>query len=118
MPERVTVREDHQIILIDSFGDITAEDLQRSLEAVDRIRRERGYARMLVDASMQASLPGTLSLHEFAEHLAGALEGLKIAVVVSPVTDRDMGFLETAARNRGVQMRAFDSHEAALDWLT
>jgi hypothetical protein len=42
---------------------------------------------------------------------------MRYAVAVSPEVARDVGFLETVSRNRGVNMRLFESTDRALAWL-
>jgi len=47
MPEKVSIREDLQIIQVESYGEISAEDLQASLRMVAKIQQERGLTRYL-----------------------------------------------------------------------
>ena len=117
MPERVTVREDLQIIQIDSYGEVTADDLRGSLDAVFGIRQERGFTKVFVDASRETSFPSTLPVFDFGSDLAQTARGMKFAIVSSPKTDSGLRFLETVTHNRGGQLRVFDSADAALAWL-
>jgi hypothetical protein len=117
VPEKVTIREDLQIIQIESYGEVRAEDLQGSLEAVAKIRQERGLTKVFVDATKETSFPSTFPVFEFGSALANTIRGMKFAVAASPKTDRDLRFLETVAANRGAHVSVFDSVEAALAWL-
>lgn len=118
MPEKVTVREDLQIIQVESYGVLSAKDLKRCLEKVVEIRRERGFTRVFVDASRERTLHDEFTVFEFGADLAKAVLGMKIALVASPELERAGRFLETVAANRGVHLVVFDSEEAALAWLT
>jgi hypothetical protein len=117
MPERVTIRKDLRIIQIDSYGTVTAGDMRRSLEEVAEIHREQGLSRVFVDATQETSLPSTLPLFEFGSALSESLRVLKFAVAVAPTLKDDFAFLEDVTRNRGMQVRMFDSSDAALAWL-
>ena len=117
MPEEVTVIEDLQIIKVDSYGDVTAEDLKESLEAVVRIRQERGFTRVFVDATKETSLPDTFSAFKFGERMANAIRGLRVAVVGSKMLAKDLEFIQTVAQNRGGIIQVFDTKEDALAWL-
>ena len=117
MPETVVVREDLQIIHVDSYGDVTIEDLESSLDAVLQIRRERGLTKVLVDASKETSLPSLMRIYDFGSNVAANLRGVRIAVAISPHTQEDLSFMETVARNRGALVAVFVSVDAALAWL-
>ena len=117
MPEEVTVLEDLQIIKVDSYGDVTATDLKKALEAVVRIRQERGLTRVFVDATKQTSLPDTFSAFKFGERLAHAIQGLRVAVVGGKMLAKDLEFIQTVTQNRGGILQVFDTKEDALAWL-
>lgn len=117
MPEDVIVRDDLQIIEVTSYGDITLEDLRQSLHTIAQIHQDRELSRVFVDATQETSLPSTLPLFKFGSELAERLRTTRIAVAVSPRNREDMHFLETVTQNRGMQVRTFDSEEAALEWL-
>jgi hypothetical protein len=74
MPEKVTIREDLHVIQVESYGVVSLEDLKGSLEAVARIRQERGYTRVFVDATQQTSFPSTFPVFEFGSRLARRFE--------------------------------------------
>lgn len=118
MPERVTIREDLQIIQVDSYGDVTEEDLKGSLDEVMRVHGETGISKVLVDATQETSLPQTFPLFEFGAELAAELLTIQFGVAVSPEVADDLRFLENVTRNRGMNVKMFDSTDAALAWLT
>jgi hypothetical protein len=117
MPEKVYIRDDLQIIHIDSYGDVTSKDLRRSLERVCRMYREHGLTRIFINATGETSLPSTYPLFEFGSDLADYVQFFVFAVVVSPAVKDDLMFLETVTRNRGMTVRMFSSEKAAITWL-
>jgi len=117
MPEKIHIREDLQIIHIDSFGDVTSDDLRNSLNEVCRIYQEHGLTRIFIDATRETSLPSTYPLFEFGSDLADYVQFFVFAVVVSPAVKDDLMFLETVTRNRGMTVRMFDSPKTAMSWL-
>jgi hypothetical protein len=120
MPEVVTVREDLGIIEVRSYGEVSEQELTSSREEVSEIIRERGIKKVLVDACDLTSLPSTFPLFLFGKSFADEdiLRTMMMAAVTSEKTTKDVAFIETVARNRGVEMRIFDSTDAAIDWLT
>jgi hypothetical protein len=119
MPEVVTVREDQGIIEVRSYDEVSERDLTVSRDRVAEIIREKGIKEILVDARDLTSLPPTFALFLFGKSFADdeALRTVKLAAVVSEKTTKDMSFIETVVRNRGVAMRIFESMEAAISWL-
>lgn len=117
MPEKIALLEDLQIYRIDSYGDVSIEDMKQSLAQLVEMQRESGLRRVLVDATKETSLPPAGPLYEFGSELAKTVAHLTFAIAVAPGLARDLGFIETVTRNRGMQVRVFDSVDAALAWL-
>ena len=117
MPEEVSILADLGIIQIDSFGEVTGADMLATLEEILHIQSERGLTRVFVDASKETSLPNTLPLHQFGSMLSADAMMLRFAVLVNDQVREDLHFLETVTKNRGMQVRMFDSREEAMAWL-
>jgi hypothetical protein len=119
MPDTVEILEDLEIIRVTCRGEVTEHDLMNDRRELSRIHRERGFTRVLVDAVQATSAPETFPLFEHGRELArqDAARSMRYAVAVSPEVARDVGFLETVSRNRGVNMRLFESTDRALAWL-
>ena len=117
MPERVSILEDKGIILVESFGTISIDDIRNSLDQVIKLQIETGYKRILVDGSKETSMPETFPLFEFGEDLAKSLSGSQIAVITSLFTHNDLNFLETVIANRGGKIRLFEKLKDAYAWL-
>ena len=118
MPEKVKIREDMQIIQIDSCGHVSADDLNGSLEAVIKISDERGINKVLVDAMRLDTLPSAGFIYQFGESLTKAfVRGVQFAIVIPQNSKADHRFMETIAQNRGGLFMDFHYREDALDWL-
>jgi hypothetical protein len=117
MPEEVSILADLGIIQIDSYGEVSEADMLATMEEILQIQKERGLTRVFVDASRETSLPRTLPLHQFGSALSSDAMMLKFAVLVSDKVREDLHFLETVTRNRGMEVKMFDSREEALAWL-
>jgi hypothetical protein len=118
MPETVTLDEDLGIVRIESYGDVTAEDLKATLASALRIHQERGFTRGFVDATKVTSYPSTFSIHDFGLQAVESISRIKVAIAAPTGKLNDPVFFETVLRNRGINIRVFDSPEAALGWLT
>lgn len=117
MPERVSVDDKHGIILIESSNLVGTDDLSKSLAAVLKIAQNTGFTKVMVDASALVLLPSLLHLHIFADELSMRTKGFKHAIVVSEYSPKTLEHVETAAMNRGTNIKIFTSRTDALDWL-
>jgi hypothetical protein len=116
MPERVRINEDLDLIEIQSYCDVSIEDIAESLARVRRICADTGRSRVLVDTTDQTSLPNTTDLFElFSTHPLD----FRVAILMEKptATAGDLAFIETVARNRNVTMKLFRTRDEALAWL-
>lgn len=116
MPETVNINSELNIIEVMSFGDVTEEDAKSSLFSVERLSRETGISKVLVDTTEEKSLPEIFDIYRFASNLP---RGVSFAVLVkeSQDTKREVHFIETVAINRGLLVQKFTSRNEALKWL-
>ena len=117
MPEKVSILEDLKVIKIESWGDVNEKEMRVTLDEVLEIHKKRGYTKVFVDASKMDSMPTTLPMFQFGSDMAERVMSMKYAAFMSPKLLPDMDFLETVTRNRGMQVKMFNSEEAALEWL-
>ncbi len=118
MPEEMTIREDLQVIQVKSWGDITTADFKKTLDEILRIRQAQGLTNVFVDARKVTSYPSTISILDFGSEAARALMDIQLAIAVPPGKREDPVFFENVTRNRGANVRVFDTPDAALAWLT
>ena len=119
MPETVTVLEDQGIIEVRSFGEVSAEDWQKSVDIVMELVRDRGLTKVLVDSLDLVSIPRTWTLYEFGNLLAAIKfpPSVRIAATIQGPLREDLKFIETVATNRGRQLKVFGSIDEAITWL-
>ena len=117
MPDTVYFDDEIKIIKVDSVGDVTPEEMMKSLQAVLGLAEETGCNKILVNTILQTSMPSVMNLHKFGAELSNKSLLMKYAVVVSKDTHTDNYFIETVSKNRGVNMMIFDSEKEASDWL-
>ena len=117
MPEEVLIREDLQVIQVNSRGDITTVDFNRTLEDLLRIQQDQGLNKVFVDATRVISYPSTFSIFEFGSEAAKALKDIQFAISVLPGQRSNTEFFETVMRNRGARVSILDSPDDALAWL-
>jgi hypothetical protein len=116
MPETVDYDEGLGVILVRSFGVVSAEEMEASVGRVARLSAEMGSVKVLVDAEHLEAMPQAGDLFFLA---ATFPRSARLAVVISRHREvrGDLRFAENAARNRGVDLRLFSTRSEALDWL-
>ena len=116
MPEEVQINQELEIIEVLSYGKVTGQTLDASLQEVVRLNKETGLNRILVDTMKQTEMPSVMTLYNFANALP---RNMRFAILVSEKqnTREDQDFFETVARNRGFVVREFESRDEAVDWL-
>ena len=116
MPENVTINNEHGIIEINSYGDITETILYESVNKLKQFREETGINKVLVDTTRQNSMPNTISLYNFGNNIPHLF---KYAIIVSDLqpTKKDQDFLEAVTIKRGFRVQEFISREEAIEWL-
>lgn len=117
MPDTVYFDDEIKIIKVDSVGDVTQEEMLKSLQAILEIAEETGCDKILVNTVNQTSMPSTMHMHQFGTELSNKSLQMKYAIVVSKDTHPDNYFIETVSKNRGVNMVIFESEKEAIDWL-
>ena len=117
MPDDISILEKEGIIYINSKGNIKQDDLVHSYKSVMQIALDNNLDKVLVDTRDQTSLPSLIALYEFGEILSQHFQHFKHAIVVSPKSPNNLGFIETVSKNRGVNIKIFNSIDLALAWL-
>jgi hypothetical protein len=117
MPDRVSIREDLQIIRVDSWGSVTERDMRTTLQAVVGLEQERGLRRVFIDARRVESLPSSIPLYGLATEVGLALGGIRVALIASDEIESEARYLERVVSGKGAQFIVFESEEDALAWL-
>ena len=102
-------------------GSVPAEELDQALTATGIVASEHLCNRFLIDSLDQDAGGSAFDILKLAEFLAslppGTIDREAILPPRSSLGGEDMRFFETAARNRGLNVRLFTSREEALAWL-
>ena len=116
MPDEVRYNQELKIIEVESYGDVTRDDILGSIEKIKRIQTDTGVDKLLVDTTRQEKLPDSVDIFEI---FSAYPRTIKTALLLNPTqaTAEDVEFVETVALNRGKKMKALDDRERALQWL-
>jgi hypothetical protein len=96
---------------------LTAEAVENFCQEVPKMARESGISKVLVDCLGVTHSMSKEERIEYALNIAEHFEGIKVAVVAdTPFRDNNM-FGETAARERGAQLRMCTNMAEAFFWL-
>ena len=119
MPEEVYLDKTSGVIIVRSWGHVSKEEIYASKDAIKTLAAGTALKKVLVDTREQ-TVPTSMATYY---HLAGdigddpVLRGFKCAFLASASTAREASFFETAANNRGIKVRLFQTMEEALAWL-
>jgi hypothetical protein len=106
------------ILGFELHGAMTLDGLRSAGAAIATTCVERKLPRALADARQQT---GDLSIVEWHELAAGFESrwppGVRLAVIDLPERVKPDRFMETTARNRGIDVRVFTDVPEALGWL-
>jgi len=117
MPQIVNFNKELNIIEVHSSGDISAEDVKKTISQIADIRREHGLNKVLVDCREQSSALGTMDTFQVV--VKDDHRGIRTAVLVIAGQAAEEGnkFAETVAANRGFALKVFYTKEEAMEWL-
>lgn len=123
MPWSVSVDESTRTVTTVYAGVLSPGALRSAVEATLAACQAHQFVRLLADCSQLEGGHSVLDLYDTAASI-GEIPGvamLKEAVLLPPtaaVAAADtVHFWETAATNRGIQVRVFADRDAAMTWL-
>lgn len=114
MPEKVNPIPEDKIIEIQSYGDVTVNDIMQSNRLLEYYYMTENYRKLLVDAKEHKSAPHIDDILSVFSH---KLPGMRVAVIPSIYRDirSDIqGIIDFRTNNT---LEYFNSAEAAIDWL-
>jgi len=116
MPEHLRIDEARGIVVVESSGRIGVQQILETMGAVAALCAERGIHKTLVDARKQDRLPSITDLYEIASNIP---RGIRVALLGAGGVPNEDGlrFLETVAKNTGLEVRVFLEEDEALRWL-
>jgi hypothetical protein len=116
MHDGITVDESRGIIMVDSYGKSSKEDIAKAISEAQQLFANRGFYKILVDTTKQESMPSTIDIFELFSSFP---REFRTAMVLdkNQETEGGLSFAETVGVNRGVRIRKFYNRELALQWL-
>jgi len=116
MPDKINVNEELGIIEVESFGLVTKDDISESINAARELHDSKDVVKILVDATKQNKMPGTVDIYNLFANLPLKF---KIAILAreSGANFNDLKFGVTVAKNRGTLIKLYTEKQEALDWL-
>ncbi len=119
MSKQVNVFKDKGLVEIIYAGEVTPSDLAEDRKVGEKVCREAGVEKVLVDC-LELRIP--LSIIPLFDHgiclaRSPVLGRIKHALIVPEAIVEDAHFFEAVLCNRGVKMRYFTTRSDALAWL-
>lgn len=122
MPWQVRFDAAARLIRVEYVGDITPGELSAAIRETVRTALQQDCARVLTDCTQMLDGHSAFDLYAALDGIgASGLAGRYREAVLLPAAPRaieNVRFWETACRNRGIDVRAFDDRDAALAWVT
>jgi hypothetical protein len=116
MPDELCVDEATGIIKVRSYGVVSRDDVEASMNSTREIMEQKGIKKVIVDTLDQEAMPGITDIFALFSTLPGDLRAA-LLVRKNQATSDGQRFAETVSLNRGIQVRIFQSEEEALPWL-
>ena len=115
----VTHVENLNYLLIEITGKWSHDDGQKIVSEISTYLSPRHKGRVLIDTRAQERNTSTLSTYNEAKDIAANLLGyrIRVAILSTPKIDHLGVFLETVARNRGIDLMVFQVKHKARRWL-
>ncbi|MBX7059029.1 MAG: STAS/SEC14 domain-containing protein [Leptospirales bacterium] len=121
MPYTVTYLNEWQVVQIAYEGEVSPADLEAALYQAAALAQEHGTEKFLADCSLMEGGHSVTDLFSTVHSLdeAKISHQMKEAIVFDPASTmaQYISFYETAAMNRGYNVRLFSDRSAALAWL-
>lgn len=118
-PILFTVRAlDEEVLCFELDGPMTLDCLRAVAATIMETCVRRGYKRAIADARLQTGDLQIFEWHALATHFELSWpRAIRIAIVDNPKRIKPDRFLETTARNRGIDVMVFSDFDAAVEWL-
>jgi len=110
MPDVVSINKELNLIEVRSTGVVRKSDILSSIMKIIEIHKEIGLNKVMVDTTMQATMPAATEAFEIFSNFPPEL---KLAFLTRPKqpTEEDILFVETG------RMKIFQEKDAAIEWL-
>ncbi len=120
MLSRISLSDDSSYIILEVTGEITRESALTDNIDAQKLGKEKGLRKYLVDCTNARNVDSVFNNYQFSyydmRHTPGIDITMIVAVLVSP-EDHSHDFVETAARNSGLNFTLFRDREKAIEFL-
>jgi hypothetical protein len=120
MLSRISLSDDSSYIILEVTGEITGESIMPHNIKAHELGREKGIKKYLVDCTNARNMETVLNNYQFAYHDMRHTEGIDVTAIVAAVVapeDHSHDFLETAAKNSGLNLTLFRDRQKAIEFL-
>lgn len=111
-----------RLIRVEYVGNITPAELSAAIRETVRIALQHNTARVLTDCTRMLDGHSAFDLYAALDGIgtSGLASRYHEAVLLpaAPEAIENVRFWETACRNRGIDVCAFEDRDAALAWIT
>jgi hypothetical protein len=114
MGYEVTYDADRDMMGVRAWGRDRIDDWLKAKTELLQLHQANGTGILLVDVREQETSPDLFDILDFGDSWPASI---RVALLVSRNTPRDMLYLETVAVQRGKQIRIFFGEPEALAWL-
>ena len=111
--KEVKIDKEKQLIRVQFDSNSTVEDWKKALVKVERLSKETGICRVLIDVRRQITTATTTTLFDFGARLPHSIA----FAVLCDLLNENHRFIETVAKNRGIRVQDFNSEKKAIEWL-
>lgn len=119
MPSTTKHIENPQYLHLEIFGKWTQENVRQLISLLSSHLSTEHEGRVLIDTREQDRTTSTLADYNEAREIAANILGrsMRVAILAKLTHDQRALFFETVARNRGAELRVFNTLQRAVLWL-
>lgn len=120
MVSQISLSDDSSYIILEVTGEITRESIMPHNIKAHELGREKGIKKYLVDCTNARNVESVLNNYQFAYHDVKHTDGFDTTAIVAAVVaqdDHSHDFIETAARNNGLNFTIFRDKQKAIEFL-
>ena len=118
MPEIINYKEEWNVVYVNSFGEVTLEEVQNSIQEVSLLMQQLPTKNLIVDVSKQCKPLELLETFTICkDHMPTLPPDMKIAYIVASRPQQSHKFFTLLSESLGFPVRAFMSIDNARYWF-
>jgi len=118
MPELVSYDTSLNCVYVDSYGQVSLDEVQTSLENVVALLKKRNSKKLIVDVREQEVALPFVDAFTISKDLVEKLpQGLKIAYIVKAPPQQSQAFFTLMAKTFGCPVEVFYTSKSASAWF-